>query len=545
MGLSGILDIGKSALYASQAQLNTTSNNIANASTPGYSRQEVVLQLATPVTMGRNQVVGQGVSISGIKRQYDAVLQKQIYQAQQDYGKSTTLSRNMGYIEQVFNEVQDLGLATPVTDFFNAWQEVANNPQGLTERNLLFQKSTALTNSAQSMEQGINSTLTQINTGITESVAQINSLASRIAQLNRQITQIEGGASVGSANELRDQREQALREISNLVEASSWEDSATGSLTVIVGMRNLVSGDSTNTLSAVYRQSREYTLHLDGMDVTSKITKGELGGLLTAGQDILSNLHDLRKLVASITNRVNLQHAQGFDLDGVAGGNFFNPLQLTVTQDSAGATLAASITNNAQLTLDEYSVTFVASAAPSGFDYQITNSTTGTVTSGAYVVAGTTVNLEGIRHIISGAVTAQDSFTVSPLTTAILDFGNALTDPRKVAASGTAAGVPGDNTNALDLSNIVSTKFNELHSGTFSDYYQTLVGQVGSQSKTAADNLTFSNNFLTQLNNQRDSVSGVNMDEEAANLVRFQRAYEAAARLIKTADEIFQTLLNL
>jgi flagellar hook-associated protein 1 FlgK len=279
---------------------------------------------------------------------------------------------------------------------------------------------------------------------------------------------------------------------------------------------------------------------LAGQEITSRITKGEMGGLLTARQDIQGNLLDLRKLVASITNQVNLQQVQGYGLDGSTNTNFFNSLQLSVQKNSAGASLTATITDNSQLTLDEYTVKFNAG------NYELHNKATGNLlTSGTYDPIGTTFTYQGIKYVMSGAVNDQDSFTVSPLTTAIQNFGTAITDPRKIAASATANGVPGDNTNALAIAGLMNSQVSALNSHTFTGYYQNLVGQVGSQSKAASDELTFSNNFLTQLTNQRDSVSGVNMDEEASNLVRFQRAYEAAARLIKTADEILQTLLQL
>jgi len=539
MSITGIFNIGISALNASQTQLSVTSNNIANQTTPGYSRQEVVLDFTTPVLQAQG-FIGQGVSIAGIKRQYDSLLQNQINQTQQDYGKSSTLSQTLSSIEQIFNEAQNLGLATPLADFFNAWQGVASNPQGLTERSLVLQKSSALINSAQSMERGIQDNLKYNENEIAGLTDQVNSLSTDIARLNDQIAQLEAGSTTTTANDLRDQRDAALKELSGLIESSSWENKDNGSLTVTVGMRNLVSGNTTNTLSAVYDKEGNYNLQLDGQDVTSRITKGEMGGVLTARQDIEENLHDFRKLVASITNTVNLQHAQGYDLDGSTGNNFFNPLGLTVRDYSSGADLTATITNYSQLTLDEYSVQF------NGANYEIYNKGTGALkTSGVYIPAGTTINLEGIRFVISGAVTDQDSFTVSPLTTAISNFGTAITSPREIAASGTLAGLPGDNTNALAVAGLMNSQVTALDSSTFSDYYQSLVGQTGTQSKVASDELTFADNFLSNLNNRRDSISGVNLDEEASNLIRFQRTYQAGARLIQAADEIFQTLLQL
>ncbi len=280
----------------------------------------------------------------------------------------------------------------------------------------------------------IQDTLKSSEQGVADSVDQINSLASQIAQLNDQISQIEAGSTTGMANDLRarDQRDTALKDLSNLVGVSTWEDKTTGAVTVNIGMKPLVSGNMANTLSAAFGEG-EYALQLDGQDITSSITKGEIGGLLAAHQDIEGNLHDLRKLVASITNAVNLQNRQGFGLDGSTGINFFNPVGLTVKNNSADADLTATITDYSRLTMAEYSIKF------NGGNYEVSNKDTGELlTSGTYDSGGTTINLEGVRFDMSGSVTDQDSFTVSPLTTAIQNFKTTITSAQQIAASGTA-----------------------------------------------------------------------------------------------------------
>jgi flagellar hook-associated protein 1 FlgK len=460
MSVSGLFDIGRSALTASQAQLGITGQNIANANTPGYSRQEVILEIATPLSQGQG-FIGQGVTVAGIKRIYSNSLLNQINQAQQDYGKSSTLSQTLSNVEQIFNEAQNQGLAAPLADFFNAWQEVANNPQGLTERNLLMQKAEALVSSAKRMEQGINSSLRQTQTGIADAVTQVNALAFQIARLNGQILQMGNEASIAGSG-LRDQRDAALKKLGNLTEMSSWEDKGTGMVTVAVGGKTLVEGNTADTLSTGYDTNGDYTLQLGGQDITASITKGEIGGLLTANHDIRTHLQDLRTLVANLVYSVNQQHALGYDLDGNSGTDFFVP-----------------------------------------FDPNV-----------------------------------QD------LSKAITSFGLQITDPRKIAASDDQAGSPGNNANALKIAALADSNITAL-GDTFSNFYQGLVGRVGNQSRAASEELTFSNNLLTQLNTQRDSLSGVNMDEEAANLIRFQRAYEAGARLISTADELLKTILNM
>ncbi|MCJ7833699.1 MAG: flagellar hook-associated protein FlgK, partial [Deltaproteobacteria bacterium] len=212
MSISSIFNIGITALKASQAQLSVTSNNIANQTTPGYSRQEVILEVSTPIAQAQG-FVGQGVAIAGIKRRYDSLLQSQIYGAQQDYGKASVLSQTLSEVEQLFNEAQDLGLAGPLEDFFNAWQDVASNPEDLTERNLLLQKSDALTLSAQRMEQGMTDILKTTQEGIADLADQVNTLGSKIARLNDQIFQVESGSTATTANDLRDQRDNLLKDL--------------------------------------------------------------------------------------------------------------------------------------------------------------------------------------------------------------------------------------------------------------------------------------------------------------------------------------------
>jgi flagellar hook-associated protein 1 FlgK len=266
-----------------------------------------------------------------------------------------------------------------------------------------------------------------------------------------------------------------------------------------------------------------------------------VGGLLTAREEVTNTaLLGLRKFTAALSNAVNVQHSQGYGLDGSTGNNFFSPLQLTVKDYAAGAGMTAMITDYSQLTLEEYSIRF------NGGNYTVYNAATGaTKASGAYDPLETTINLDGMQWVISGAVSNGDRFEVSPLTSAVSNFNTALTSIQQIAASGTAAGVPGDNSNALILAGLVSQNLVSLDSKPLTEYYQNLVAQVGLKSQVASDALTFAENFLNNLTDRRDSISGVSLDEEAANLIRFQQAYQAAARLIRAADELFETLLNI
>jgi len=541
MSILGLFDIGKSALFASQSALSVTSNNIANVNTPGYSKEDVVLSVSSPVASGQGPI-GRGVTVTGIERSYDRFVQAQLLGQGQNQSRSAALDQSWGEVEQIYNEAQGMGISSSLSDYFNAWSDVATNPASPSQRVILLQKAATLTTTAKSMERSIIATLNDANSGIADAATQVNTLAADIAKLNSQIIQQEAGTgAAGSANDLRNQRDQKLTDLSQLVDFSTYEDK-NGSVTVIVGMRNLVSGTRTNTLSASRNIDGNQDLFLDNINITTDIQSGKIGGLLAARSDIESTaLVGLRKLVAAVTQQVNTLHQGGVGLDASTGNDFFTPLQLSTTGNSAGASItAATITNPALLTLDEYRVTFA------GGNYNVLNKQSGAlVTTGAYVPAGTTITLPGMSVDIAGAVTNADSFTISPLTNVIRDFSVMITDPRSVAAATSPLQLPGDNANALQIAQLTDTAQSTLGNTTFSGYYGGVVSTVGVMKETAADSLTFDNTLLSALQARRDSISGVSLDEEAANLIRYQRSYQAGARMITVADELLQTILNL
>ncbi len=539
MSLLGLFDIGKSALFASQTALSVTSHNIANVNTPGYSRQEVILSISSPVSL-KNGYLGTGVKSTGIRRYYDGFIQSQLLGQYQNHGRSLTLNQILSQIEALFNETQDTGLSKLIADYFNAWQEVATNPEELPQRMALLQKSNVLVSTAQRIERGILDILKHTNEEIADITNRINSLASAIASLNEKISQIETSTNSIKANDLRDQRGHLLNELSKLTNFSSYETDD-GAINITMGMRNLVYGRTANTLSNRINLDGSNDLYVDNINITSQINKGSLGGLIAARGEIESDpLHGIRRLAASITKAVNLLHRTGYGLDASTGNDFFNPIQLSTSDNSAGADITASITNESLLTLDEYSITFDAAN-----NYYVYNRQTGAlVTTGAYV-SGSPISFEGITTTIAGPITANDSFSVSPLTDAVRNFGVAVSDTQKIAASSTNAGLPGNNIIALQIAQLTETAISDISGSTFTGYYRGLVSYIGTISRASSDSLSFDANLVAEINNRRESVSGVSLDEEAANLIRFQRSFEAAAKMINVADELMEVILKL
>ncbi|MGC2062666.1 MAG: flagellar hook-associated protein FlgK [Thermodesulfovibrionales bacterium] len=540
MSLLGLFEIGRSAISASQTAINTTSHNIANVNTPGYNRQEVILSIASPVALGNNSYLGLGVSVQSIRSSYDQFLQAQLVGQQQVSGRSTAMSQSLSQVEQVFNEIQGMGLGSYLADYFNSWNNVAVNPDSQPQRTMLLQKATSLVQVAGQVETSIKDSLTAVNKSIGDVVSRVNTLASDIAKLNGSILQAEGGANSGSSNDLRNQRDVLLTQLADLTEYSSYVN-ADGSVGVNIGMRNLVNGDRTNKLQNVMNSDGNQDIYLDNVNITANITKGQLGGLTAVNSSIQSGpLLSLRRLIASLTQEVNINHRAGFDLNGAAGGNFFNDLQLNVKNASAGLSIALPV-DISTMALNDYQIQF----DNTGANYSVINKQTGAATAAAAYISGNPISFGGITVTVSGVAAANDSITVSPLTDAIKNFGVAIADPNGVAASSTAAEIPGNNSNALLMAGMSEASVANLGDTTFSDYYGGIVSTIGTMSAAASDSLKFDNAILADVKNKRESVSGVSLDEEAANLIRFQHSFEAGARIIKIADELMQTILNM
>lgn len=544
-GISGLLNTSTQALLVDQAALNTISHNIANANTPGYSKQDVVIGIQTPEPI-QGGFVGRGTLITTIKRSYDRYLVAQEMVQGQNFGKSSALDQALSQIEQVFNEAKGLGLSTQMNEYFNAWNDVATNPEGQAQRTVLLQKANSMVAAAQTMERSAADTLKYSNLKIEDIATQINAIAVNIARLNGKIVETEAGLSTQKANDYRDQRDDLMHQLSNLTTTASYE-TANGSLTVMLGMRTLVSGETTNTLSKKVNGDGNIDLYLDTANITARLSSGQLGGLIAARNDIETNaLKGLRKLVAAVTNETNKIHFAGFGLDGTTSNDFFN--NLTVASKDRDNSLAditsATITDRTLIKYNEYEIRFTGPAT-----YDIYNVDTGVnVVTGAGYSSGGTISFDGMDVVITdnaGAPVTGDRFLISPVGNAVTGAGVLLTDTNKIAAASSAALVPGDNTNALSLTQLVSTKMVDLGNATLNDYYRGLIATIGSSARSAADSNKFDDNLLNEMRKQRDAVSGVSLDEEAANLVKFQRSYQAAAKMVSVADELLQSILNM
>lgn len=255
--------------------LNVTGNNIANVNTPGYNQQNAILQVNTPNT-AVGEANGTGVKLAYVQRQYDSYLQNQILLEQQNNGRQSELQATYTQIESAMNDQVGSGLSASITSFFNAWQDLSTNPETPEQRATVISDGKNILSQAAQIESQYDKIGQSIDKSVPDTVKQINTLANQINYYNTAVAQAQSGTAQ-QANDLLDQRQNALSELAKLVNFSTVDDKS-GAVTVIVGEQNLVGiGNIVNPLSMQKQTDGKIQLSMNGQDITSKITGGSLG----------------------------------------------------------------------------------------------------------------------------------------------------------------------------------------------------------------------------------------------------------------------------
>lgn len=344
-GLSGTLGIATNALIADQGALEVSANNIANANTPGYTRERANLVEQAPVQIG-NLLYGQGVILQNIQSIRDPVLELRIQQETSTQGQLTAFTNSMNQVQSLFNETQGVGLQGVLSSFFNSFQSLSTNPASVPLRQGVL---TAAGNLVNAFHQA-SSSLVQVRQGldqnVTQDVSQVNQLTSQIATLSGQINSLQ---SLGQdAGAIIDQRTQLVNQLSNIV-GLSVTNAASGNYTLSTqnGSLLVVGNQSFDLSTKLNAGTGQQDIYSNGNDITTTITKGALGGLIQARDtSIPAAQTSLDTLAYNLSNAVNTQNAAGYDLSGAAGGNFFTPLSGVA---GAAANISVAITDPSKI----------------------------------------------------------------------------------------------------------------------------------------------------------------------------------------------------
>lgn len=452
MSLSSSLSIAVQSLSVDTSALQAANNNIANANTPGYSRQVALFQEAVPSTDG-NVSVGNGVILNGFQSVRDELLQSRIQQETQSQSGTNAQLNSLQQIQPAFTtSTQDIG--TTMSALFSSLSGLSTNPNDPLARQDVLTAGQNLVSAFNSTSNTLTTQQAGLNSQVTQDVSQINDLSQKIAALNPQIAQLTSSGQDGGT--LQDQQDQLILTLSGLtdVAVTKTEDGvtlSTGNGTpLVVGSQGFALQTQTGT------DGMEHVYDQNGSDITSSLTSGDLGGTIQSRDVTIPGLlNQLDTLANQFGTAMNAAQAQGFDQNGNAGGNFFN-LPTTVAGSAASISMA------------------------------ITSST--------------------------GIAASSD-------------------------------GTSGSNGNLSSFSNVQNSA---LPSGaTPTDSYANLVYQVGNLTSNANSESSAIGSSLLQLNDQRNAVSGVSIDQESTNLITFQQAYEAAARVVTTIQSLFNTTMTM
>ena len=648
--MAGMLSVGLTGLNAAQLQLNTTSHNIVNAGTNGYTRQTVVQSTLDPLFTGAG-FFGQGTRVAAVNRQFSQFLENQVLSADNRRAEFAAYS---GQVAQINNLLADptVGLSPAMQNFFAGVQEVSANPTSVPARQALISSAEAMVARFKALDERMREVRSGVESQITSSVRNINSIASQIAELNQRIVVAEAAGPGVQANDLRDQRNVLVGELGKLIRTSTViEDD--GQMSVFIGSgQPLVLGQIISQLATVddpldpTRQALAVRVQGGGQVLLPErlLDGGELGGLLAFRRDSLdASQNQLGLIAVGLTTEFNRVHALGVDLDGVLGRDFFR-LSSPLVIPAAAAQVSVNEDQIAALTASDYILRHDASG------FSLINRNTGAT---ALPDADDVIRFEGLEVDISASsLVVGERALIQPTRNASRDIGIAITDARKVAAAnpvsveapvsngGTArvsnivvssvegmlssstdphfpaftltwdgaqldgfpagfvvdpapptynpavegsgktfaltspagysfefsfSGTPqagdrfnfgatqagtADNRNAARLGALQSTKLMLASAGgeataTFQSVYSQLVSAVGNKAREVQVGEQTQQTLLTQAIEQREALSGVNLDEEAANLIRYQQAYQASGRVMSIAQRLFDELLSI
>lgn len=470
--ISGMMNIGRQSLSNSQTALQTVAHNIANKNTPGASRQRVEV-LSNPSVGEGNIQIGMGARAGQITRVNNPWLEKQIQREGTNLGFTDARAHGLGRVEQVYNEQMNKGLNQYLTDFFNAFRELSNNPESLASRSMVRESSVALAGDFKRVVDQLRDIQKDLDGQVLTTAQEVNEMTREIANLNQKVQSIE--VSGGHANDERDRRDELLKKLGEKIEVN-WAEGSDNMVTVTAaGSAILVSGIDSMELSGkasgdMDRARIHFSATENGskFDITDRIKGGHIGGALEVRDNIIEGLiSKIDQMAYTFAQEVNQVHNEGFD-----------------SYDTPAVALF-------EIPRDEY---------------------------GNAKVEGTASRIK-LNNIIFN------------------DVGRIATAAQPES--------PGDNTIANMIAGLQSRRVMEGGKATFDDYYNGQVGQIGTVAQRAIKTQEAQKNVLQQLGNIRESISGVSLDEETTKMIEYQKAYDASARLIKTADEMFDTVLNI
>lgn len=565
MSLSSSIQLANNALRAQQIGLQVVGQNISNANTPGYIREEVTF-IPAPTQRYGGLLLGLGVKVDSVTQKIDLFLEDRLRGASSERSSTEKQEQTYLQLEALLGELSDNDLSTSLNNFFGSIAQILNQPESISVRNLAVLQGRTLAEDINRLDNRVRQIRTDTNNRIEAIASDINRLVEEIATLNVRIAQTEGGnTSRSQAVGLRDQRQVALTNLAELIDIRVQEQ-ASGAVTVFSGGEYLVFESHARDVRVQLNSDRGMSvaeIQIAETESALNSTSGELAGLLKSRDEILGGFIDqLNDFAATFAFEFNKMFSSGQGLQGY--------------QELTGGFAV----NDVNAALDDAGLPFTP--VNGSFQVQVLNTRTGltkttnidvdlngldqdtTLTSLAAeltAIDGITATVTADRRLKIVSDTAEQQFAFADDTSGVLaalnmnvfftgntagDLGirdELLADPSKFAAS--RDGIGGDTSNAVELANFLELPLESKNGASLGVLYERLAGEVTQSSATmraVADGFRV---FEQTLNGQKLAISGVSLDEEAVRMMSYQRAFQASARYIRTLDELIGILVNL
>ncbi|MGE7664292.1 flagellar hook-associated protein FlgK [Ureibacillus composti] len=560
------LETSKRGLYTQQTALYTTGHNIANANTEGYSRQRVNLQetVSYPGVGLNNQStkysLGTGVEAGSVQRIRDDFVDRQYRQETSKLGYWSERAKTISQMEDVLNEPSEYGLSKALDDFTAALQDLTVNPENGGARSVVVQRGIAVADSFNYLHKSITQLKENARTEIGVVIKNANSVISQIASLNQQILASEPNGY--TPNDLYDARDRLLDELSsyfpietkNIPSGGNSATNAEGSITVSLKLKDgttvkLVDGKN----FAQLRNTGDYTSDEDGITPKEMVTGFHIVKVDENGDDVPLN-NDWTIEGTETTNKINnfsdlgklksLVNSYAYSTDGSGNPD---------TEKSLYADMIAKLDKLAMSFAAEFNKLHIQ-----GTDMDGNQGEQFFIPKGA--IDGTEISAEGSVIADDGTVATADGTVIKPDGTVTKTDGTVtkitagniyvsqdiINNPDKIAASESPVGQaePGNGKQSQKLANLKSQFLSSLEGSSVQTYFEGIIGQLGVDG-IEANRMQYNAETLQQsVTERRASVSSVSLDEEMTNMISFQQAYNANARMISVIDEILDKIIN-
>ncbi|WP_337262974.1 MULTISPECIES: flagellar hook-associated protein FlgK [unclassified Serratia (in: enterobacteria)] len=547
---NSLINTAMSGLNAAQVALSTVSNNISNYNVAGYNRQTAILaQNGGLGTM--NGFIGNGATVTSVNREYNQFIMTQLRGAQSQGAAQNSYFEKISQIDNLLADKTNT-LATGMEDFFKSLQNVVSNAGDDAARQTVLGKANGLVNQFNNADKYLRDMASGVNQQLSDSAIQINNYSQQIARLNDEITQLRASSGGAEPNALLDQRDQLVTELNKIVGVQVTQQDGDAYTVSFANGLTLVQGSTTYQVAAVPSSTDSARLTLGynrGNGISeipeSQIASGSVSGVLKFRSESLDSARNqLGQIALALADSFNQQHRAGFDINGEPGEDFFSfsgGRAVNNMHNTGDASLSVAFTDTSNVKASDYRMEF------DGSNWQVTRLADNVkvpATAGTDADGKPTLSFDGLQIGISGSAQKNDSFTIKPVSDVAGSLKVAINDSAQLAAAGAENGGKGDNDNAKKLLDLQTQKVVE-GKATLSGAYAGLVSSVGSQTAVAKSNNVSQGNIVKQLEAQQQSISGVNLDEEYGELLRFQQYYMANAQVIQTASALFDALLNI